>query len=264
MSLRRLISHFSSPVPERVVGKDGLRMYWFSGFANIGDVISPLIVGALSGTTIVQADKRDHPKLLAVGSIMQYARAGDVVWGSGCIASDFKLKTTRLKVCAVRGPRTRGILQQQGVECPEVYGDPAILLPSILDVGAVPKTHALGIVPHYSDAHLVKVDDPGVRVISVTDGPEAFVRQLLSCDRIVSSSLHGIILAEAYGVAADWVKLSGNLMGGDFKFHDYYEGTGRTVARPLAAEELYAERDIAPPQFASQELIRAFPYANKG
>ncbi len=242
------------------MAKQAINMYWFAGEENIGDVISPLIVSSLSGREVAQADKRDHPKLLAVGSIMQYARAGDVVWGSGCISNEARLKSSRIKVCAVRGPRTRAYLLRHGVECPEIYGDPAILLPRIVDVGVVEKRYSLGIVPHYKDAHLLSVNDPGVKVISVADGPEVFVREMLECERIVSSSLHGIILAESYGIAADWVKLSDLLLGGDFKFCDYYEGTGRDAPSPLSLETLYKERDLPTQQADAEALLSAFPY----
>ena len=54
--------------------------------------------------------------------------------------------------------------------------------------------------------------------------PLAFVRALLGAERVVSSSLHGVILAEAYGIPATYLD-SGN---GEnrFKYDDYYAGHG--------------------------------------
>jgi len=255
----KISSHFLAPSSDRLLEDGAINMFWFSGEANIGDVISPYIVSSLAKREVKAADKREHPKLLAVGSIMHYARAGDVVWGTGVISDNARLKSKRIRVAAVRGPRTRAYLLRHGVDCPEIYGDPAILMPELLNVGPVEKKYSLGIVPHYKDTHLVNVNDPSIKIISVTEDASEFVANLMSCERIVSSSLHGIILAESYGVPADWVKLSENLVGGEFKFYDYYEGTGRCAAEPLDYKMLYQERDIEQANFERNKLINAFP-----
>ena len=52
---------------------------------------------------------------------------------------------------------------------------------------------------------------------------------MTACAYIVSSSLHGICVAEAYGIPAVWVRLADNIVGGEFKFRDYYASTGRDM-----------------------------------
>jgi pyruvyltransferase len=59
-------------------------------------------------------------------------------------------------------------------------------------------------------------------VISPQQPLEDYLCALLSCRIIVSSSLHGLIFAHAYGLPAIWIKLSDRLVGGEFKFHDHY------------------------------------------
>ena len=55
------------------------------------------------------------------------------------------------------------------------------------------------------------------------------IDEILKCNKIVSSSLHGIVLAEAYGIPAKWEKYSDDVLGNGFKFRDYLSGTGRTL-----------------------------------
>lgn len=62
-----------------------------------------------------------------------------VVWGTGCTKEPEKNINNiihqkymrKLDVRAVRGPKTKGALDKLGIKCPEVYGDPAMLMPLI-------------------------------------------------------------------------------------------------------------------------------------
>lgn len=55
-------------------------------------------------------------------------RKNTEVWGAGIIDGTKKLRYKPKKVYAVRGPLTRKVLLAQGVKCPEIYGDPALLV----------------------------------------------------------------------------------------------------------------------------------------
>lgn len=53
------------------------------------------------------------------------------------------------------------------------------------------------------------------------------IESLLSCRRIASSSLHGLILADAYGIPSAWLmaeadKGGSRPKGGEFKYYDYF------------------------------------------
>jgi pyruvyltransferase len=149
-----------------------------------------------------------------------------------------------------------------GIACPEIYGDPALLTPLLYpeDKFGSEKTHEIGIVPHWVDRESVKVNDPRVMVLDLHWSPETFISAMLRCERIVSSSLHGIVFAEAYGIPVDWVELSDNVIGRGFKFHDYYLGTGRDAPVPLTGDGLLQERSWTPPIFHRAALIKAFPF----
>ena len=157
-----------------------------------------------------------------------------------------------LAIHAVRGPLTRSALLAQGIECAEVYGDPALLLPRFFNP-RVEKKYDIGIVPHYADKGHPWVERnrqrPNVRVIDIESGIEEFVGAVLSCETILSSSLHGLICADAYGLPAAWIRLSNRLDGGSFKFRDYRLSIGAESPVPTEIDQgtplTEASRDAA-------------------
>lgn len=191
---------------------------------NWGDALSPVLVALISGKAVVHLEGLHHDRFLAIGSILGGANERAEVWGSGFIREDEPLVGRPRAVHAVRGPLSRESLRKQGVECPEVYGDPALLLPRFYNP-VVPKRYAVGIIPHYIDKGHPWLErcrrDPQVLVIDIEGGLQEFVRAVKSCEAILSSSLHGLICADAYGVPNAWVQFSEDVIGGDYKFRDY-------------------------------------------
>lgn len=188
---------------------------------NAGDMISAPILEAL-GMGIELVDRKRRGKLLAVGSIMTALRAGDTVWGSGCIRDKNIQAPPASEFLAVRGPLTRKKIK--GVHIPAIYGDPGLLL-SLIYHPVVVKRYRLGILPHYIDKRLV--DTSAGHLIDIQAPWQTVIDEILSCESVVSSTLHGIVFCEAYGVPVTWAKYSDNIIGGSFKFQDYFLGTGR-------------------------------------
>ena len=237
-----------------------------NGNINFGDFLSRITVELLlarRGYTLGD-ETPERRQLLAIGSVLHFARDGAVVWGSGVngkipVESH---KFRQLDVRAVRGPLTREFLTTRGIKVPEVYGDPALLLP-ILAPNRFRHEHAQGVafVPNLND--LPQLDLNGSRdavtVVSPLAGWNQCVKSILSHDLVLASSLHGLIVAEAYGIPARYVRLSEteNL----FKYRDYYAGTGRSdfsFAKSIAEGiEMGGER---PPVFDPAPLMEAFPF----
>jgi pyruvyltransferase len=188
-------------------------------------MITPWLLTA-AGVPFKRAPKRATPKTLMCGSVISMAcQREDTVWGSGLVCDKAKFSPPR-KVLAVRGPLTRKALARAGVHCPEVYGDIALLAPRFYTPPTPHQKWPVGIVPHYRDLHhKTYLLEPGARIISplrrASEVPE-FIDEVCSCERIISSSLHGIIIAEAYGVPAEWVEYSSMVRGRGFKFRDYF------------------------------------------
>ncbi len=177
-----------------------------------------------------------RPNYLVIGSYIHNANKNSIIWGAGYISSDSCFKERPKKVLAVRGPLTRERLIKQGVDCPKIYGDPALLLPLIYK----PKTrkkYKLGIIPHYVDYNSKLLNnfkkDKEILIIDVNKNYKEFVKDLLSCKRIASSSLHGIIISDAYKIPSLWIKLSDKVIGKNFKFLDYFKSVGRKETKPM-------------------------------
>ncbi|WP_114999121.1 polysaccharide pyruvyl transferase family protein [Xanthomonas campestris] len=208
-------------------------LYWWqpkNGSVNMGDHLSKVIVSSVLGLrdkTLIE--KRDlSKKLIAIGSVLHFAHTGDTVWGSGINGKIPAERNTfgALDVRAVRGPKTRGFLMARGIAVPEVYGDPGLLMPKFFPADALgPVTkRPFAIVPHFNEP-VEKYSAYAEHLVFPNVKPATFMSALLGAEFVISSSLHGLILAEAYGIPAvylDW----GN--GEDrFKYDDYYHGTGR-------------------------------------
>jgi pyruvyltransferase len=198
-----------------------MNAYWWSA-KNFGDVLTPIILEWVTGEKIVLVKRNDRGKVLAVGSVMAALRINDIVWGTGWHKHKIITAPPGVKFLAVRGPLTRKLIKGN---VPEVYGDPALLLPKIY-YPKIEKTHKVGIVPHYVEKKLI-VAQEGEKMIDIQADWKKVIEDILSCERIISSSLHGIICAEAFGIPTAWIQVSKKIIGKGLKFNDYFLSTGR-------------------------------------
>lgn len=229
--------------------------YWFSEVNNLGDIVSPTIFEFFLGFAPHWVRPEEGPKWLGVGSILETAQPGDWVWGTGTKYEE-NVDAAGLKVVAVRGPRTASLLRN--IQGEVAIGDPALLLPKIY-VATVKydEEGPVGFVPHYVDRDFIPYFDKEAIVIDVTN-PNwmATVDAIAGCSLIISSSLHGIIIAEAYGVPAVWIQPSDRIFGGHHKFQDYYASTGRKGSCQPWKNSLDMLRASAepPPNLASLQI----------
>ena len=87
------------------------------------------------------------------------------------------------------------------------------------------------------------------------------IDEITESNLVISSSLHGIIIAEAYGVPAIW--LHNNECSQDaFKFLDYYYSMGRKPIKASSIEEALLMKNDYVPDFSDLQhnLIESFPY----
>jgi pyruvyltransferase len=228
---------------------------------NFGDDLFPFICDAILKQHIKTTQASDDKKLIAGGSTLHFARAGDVVWGAGVRSEQHEHLLHGIDVRAVRGPLTREyLLNKAHIHCPEIYGDPALLLPKIFpDWQAKPISGRVGVVPHYRDVGLVPALPERYRVILPSQPLEEVIADILSCEFVISSSLHGLIVAEAFGIPARWLRLSP--IEPDFKFIDYYLGTGRrSIAATSIMQAEYMGGEAPIRNFDTDRLYKAFPF----
>jgi pyruvyltransferase len=250
-----------------------LKVHWSRSKPNFGDWLSPALCEMLSGRSVVYAPVA-RCDLVAVGSLWErlpsrwLSRRVDV-WGTGAIQAHAP-RRGRHRYHALRGPLTAGLLLGHTVA---VLGDPGLLAPRLLPDRALPKRHALGIVPHYKDARLRCIAElsahfGGAPVIDVFEAPVRVIERIAACHVIVSSSLHGLVVAEALGIPAVWLVASGQVRGAGWKFRDYYGAFGVIDPRPFSAAELLgsslADLEAAAPRPAVSASVDAlaasFPF----
>jgi hypothetical protein len=200
-------------------------------------MINPYLVEGLTG--IPPRYQARPERVLAIGSIIKFAKAGDRVWGAGCPSADHVIQP-EARFHAVRGPLTRRMVLEAGGECPPVYGDPAWLLPLVYPGRKPRKTHRLGLIRHFTHRDRAIALGEDVREIEIIragkPGIEAFLDEMLSCEAIVSSSLHGVIIANAYGIPArlaTFLDADRQIHGDGMKFDDYFLSIGRRDVQPL-------------------------------
>lgn len=224
-----------------------LRLFWWNEKIiqgktkeNYGDVLGKYLVEKISSKNVVFAWPKKFsffdwfsPIYVTIGSILANVNHKCIVWGSGII--DQKSKVKNAVFLAVRGPRTRNYLLNLGYNVPEVYGDPALLLPRYFNP-KVKKKYKYGFVPHYNDYKLVQdwfKDNQDVLLIDImTNDIESKTIEFLQCEKIISSSLHGIIIAHAYEIPAVWQKFSDKVFGDDIKYQDYFESVQLSFYKP--------------------------------
>ena len=214
-------------------------MLWMLN-ANFGDWIGPLLFRIRQGVMPLYyrlKGNRGGTTFVTAGSILRHIKRFDAarVWGTGIISrADMFPRPNEIR--AVRGPVTRDRCRELGYDCPEVYGDPAILLPDLLGTPEVEVTHPLGVIPHYVNHHEAReiFGEQDVKIIDVRQAVPDVVRDIMSCEATVSSSLHGLIVSHVYGRPSGRVQFREPLHGDGIKFQDYYAAGGVADApRPL-------------------------------
>jgi hypothetical protein len=203
--------------------------YWYVS-SNLGDNLTPWLLRKMGHTAYYVPIESDQSKFIISGSILSLADGACTVWGAGLGAIDQNVKSSA-RIHAVRGPLSR--MRCYG-DCPPIYGDPGLLVPKFYSPRPFTSpgyshSRQIGLLPHFVDqARVFPVYESheGIRLINILDSVEAIADAVVGCDLIVSSALHGIILAVAYQVPFLWVRFSDLVIGGDFKFVDFFMSIG--------------------------------------
>ncbi|CAN1538019.1 Polysaccharide pyruvyl transferase [Flavobacteriaceae bacterium] len=215
-------------------------LYWCSlkrkdGRDNYGDLLSKYIIKKLSNAIVFKVKYPSSrfynfflKNYISIGSIINSAGLNSVVWGSGIIKKNDNIRNATF--LAVRGPLTYKRIVELGFKAPKVFGDPAILLPNFYNNKIKHKKFEIGIIPHYVDFYEVNSfyqNDSRIKVIDLlTLDVEFTTDEILECEYVISSSLHGLIVSHSYGIPAIWNKFSNKLSGDNIKFYDYFESVG--------------------------------------
>lgn len=280
------------------------------GIGNFGDSLGPLLVAAFSGREVVRAPRvSPWRRLAATGTNAQKFRLGTVdLWGTGAAGRNNPFEpqrgfpqhfATRLVPHALRGPFSARLLAEAGFGPPGAFGDPAWLLPRLWPAPPGPPRHELGVILHESEVaaphpgapanaeflryHLPPSLASTVRIISPLHALDvrsmrAKLDEMLDCRRLLSTGLHGLVLAEAYGRPCAAFDIHAGASARiplttetplDHRIRDFYAGMGqdqalvlrqqRHLATDWEAAIRFLDREWSPLTFDTTALRQAFP-----
>lgn len=199
----------------------------FCNIQNFGDQLN-WDVFRFFGIDVCHAPVFSFSRAIGLGSILHMVPSNyrGTIIGSGLIKQCSR-SFPRARIKLVRGRTTRALLGLSE-ECK--LGDPGIIVSDVYrEVVRSNKEWDVGIVLHYVDAAhplaaTLKINCPRLRIkfIDVRNHPRDVVHEISGCVRILSSSLHGLVVADSLGIPNRWIIISDSVIGGAFKFEDYY------------------------------------------
>lgn len=234
-----------------------IKLYWCRGRGgdnpgrrNFGDYLSPLIV-EMAARRPVEYAPIHKADMMAIGSILNRERKAKRffmprrlhVWGSGTDAPE-RVFSARHHYHVVRGRLTREQIEGAQGRQAVALGDPGLLADRWWEGRAKPaKRFTVGFIPHYVDQAAPIVGHvgalPGVKIIDVYWPVEEVLKTIQECHFIVSSSMHGLVVSDAFEVPNRRIVISRGKIS-DYKFADYYSAFGIDEPASLTPEDFFA------------------------
>ncbi|MDQ0206990.1 polysaccharide pyruvyl transferase family protein [Alkalicoccobacillus murimartini] len=269
---------------------------YYKKLPNMGDLLNPLIVDELFGMksrhnifltcemsgigsgleSFLLSDKRK--KRVAQKLTAPFFK--DVhIWGTGFLRENinesyFYRKNTVFH--AVRGELSKQKVERiLGVKLDIPTGDAGLLASNLINY-KVNKKFSLGIIPHFREQDSkvfsdIYKDNKNAKIIDLKEDPISVIEQIAQCEVILSSSLHGLIVADSFNVPNKHIIVSDKLKGDGFKFRDYYSSFGIEYSpadlnkdnvpniSEIKNDYTLSFDDI---ELKKKELISSFPFKN--
>jgi len=231
-----------------------VKTFYWNVKPNFGDALAPLLLHRFSKITAGWSNPA-NAELVLVGSILDQLPEDwiGVIAGAGKLHEETTIKFPYANILGVRGPLTA-----KGLRGDLVLADPGLLADELVPLED--KVYNLGVVAHWTDKTLET--DPrftkyNPKIIRVGDDPLSVIKDIGKCKKIVSSSLHGIIVADAFGIPRR-IEISPKTLthvkqeGGLFKWLDYsasindkFEiGVTKEIDRNIILEKQYELYDM--------------------
>lgn len=247
-----------------------LRLYYSGGKKNnynFGDAISPLIVSYLSGRKVVYADI-DSCDCVSIGSVIdkvlkkkwkRFLRLNFkpiTILGTGSVGPIAITKNYNLNILSLRGPLTNNLFNNVNnlTLC-----DPGIVISNLIKRPI--KRFAWGIIPHVFEKNLpilkeMQNENKNCIIIDpANSNPLETATLIASCNFIISSSLHGLIAADSLNIPHVWMKISNKIIGGNWKFNDYFLSMNKEQVEPLIIKNLSAKSWVNNIQISERKIL---------
>ncbi|WMJ84230.1 polysaccharide pyruvyl transferase family protein [Oscillospiraceae bacterium LTW-04] len=231
----------------------------YSKIQNAGDLLNEYLFDRVFQVPIVKSTNIWETELTGIGSFLEilfinydwngnnlrtiikkpfmYKNSSEccVTWGTGFIHDYGKklkgLARNNVQLMALRGQKSKELIEKTlNCNISPVLGDAGILTPMLLD-GIVYKKYKVGIIPHYRESECCELKYvleryPNIHIIDMRRDVLDVVREIAECEIILSSSLHGLIIADAFRIPNQRIYFTDAPMGSGFKFDDYYSAHG--------------------------------------
>ena len=179
----------------------------------------------------------NNSECIGIGSVLQHFLSHKSnnptinVWGAGFIEekkTNSEKFINNMNFLAVRGKYTQKRLMEMYDKSFSnlTLGDPGLLSPMLIDQKVI-KKYTLGIIPHYIDSEApvfeaIRSSISNSTIINILGDPIEIIKKISKCELIISTSLHGLAVADSFGIPNYWCEVSKNIAGNRYKFHDYY------------------------------------------
>ncbi|ADB15976.1 ExoV-like protein [Pirellula staleyi DSM 6068] len=227
-----------------------INTYWWQGGGgsrNFGDKLGPALIEQLSGKRVCHSTIEDSD-ILAIGSVLEpwfwpkdsWRKYSGAIWGVGRMFGQVPFDLPAANSIAVRGLLSKSRLANS-VNREVVTGDPGLLCP-LLHHGLTGPARKLGVWPHWSElSHpafkTLAASSPDITFIDPCGDIRETLDRASKCEFIASSSLHGLITADALGIPRCWLRLNtGNEDRAgmpEFKYRDYFSVYSSPPPDPL-------------------------------
>lgn len=274
---------------------------YYANLPNMGDLLNELLIRDVFGQDLVR-HKPATSELSCIGSGMDcfmksnkvypkwyslflQTRASFInypnnVWCTGFIFSETKDTTfiRDMEFSAVRGELTKARVEKIiGKKLNIPTGDGGIITPYLFDK-PFEKKYQVGVIAHMDEQHhptfqRVLSFHKNSTFIDLRQDPMEVIKQIAECEIVISSSLHGLIVADSFGIPSQWIVVTDALKGDGFKFSDYYSAFG-LKANPIqmstqnipvpTVNEVIDQFKISPEAMAikQKQIYDAFPFKN--
>jgi hypothetical protein len=240
--------------------QDPIRLYHWPA-PNFGDTLSQRVVAWISGREVVNVRPK-QAQLFAIGSLMHVlarffadppARgARPILRGTGLLNPISRREfLDNLDILILRGPVGAAICRVPMTE----FGDPGLFAPEAL--GPVPdRRDQVAVIPHHSQMEDRAISgmvarDPRLKLVDPRATPEKVCAEIAASAHVVSASLHGLIVADAYGIASTWMDPGEQ---GRMKYLDYAASVGRYMPHPVEIDDV--------PALAARATTGPLPHAD--
>jgi len=201
---------------------------------NLGDRFTDLWL-THQGYDHTVTDKYAEGNFIGVGSLLEQCQGHDLtIWGTGRATDPRRtgiVDISKATVLALRGPLSAlgayGARSAVNSRKGFVMGEPGLLAADLLeDVPPRDTEYGTVYVPHWTEYERVVAERGEGRTVNMLGDPIEALQRIREAALVISSSLHGLVFADAFGVERIW-EYSEAAVGDPFKFRDYAALVGR-------------------------------------